>query len=280
MNLSEIHATGAFISQSAIASSLPGGSAWLKRDYLFRPWATEHRRVMESLRLGTGGLVVSNSDYPVGKIQKSLLWALPHLERLAVTNLLVDESPKLMTFPIGITDFISGSHLHELFSSTEQITEAFPSSGKQAKRISVSFSPSTHRTRKVVLKHALNSRYCEVIEPEFSLEGRQRALNHSAASLGVACPRGNGVDTHRLWETFYVGSIPIVARGEHPRALLEDSGLPYLVIDHWGLLGDVSTIEKLEAIAARPQSNIERLGLGYWTKKLEMFFGQAAQGAD
>ena len=52
------------------------------------------------------------------------------------------------------------------------------------------------------------------------------------------------------------------------------------MIDHWGQLGDVSTIEKLEAIAARPQSNIERLGLGYWTDKLEMFFGQAAQDTD
>jgi hypothetical protein len=271
MKLADIHATGAFISQSAIASCLPEGSAWLKRDYLFRPWAIEHRRIMKSLRHGHGGLVVSNSDYPIGKTQKSLLWALPHIHRLAVTNLLVDESSQLMTFPIGITDFISGSHLHELFSSTEQLTEAFSFSENQARRISVSFSPNTHRTRRVALRHALKSRYCEVIEPEFSVSGRQRALNHSATSLGVACPRGNGMDTHRLWETFYVGSIPIVAEGDYPRALLDGSGLPYLVIEDWSHLSRASTIDKLEEISGTPEKVLERLDINFWRQRLERF---------
>ncbi len=275
MKLADIHATKAFISQSAIATPLPGGSAWLKRDYLFKPWANEHRRAMKSLRHGHGGLVVSNSDYPVGKIQQSMLWALPYLDRLAVTNLLVGETPKLTTFPIGITDFMLGSPLHELFSSTEQLTEAFPFSEEQVKRISVSFSPNTHKSRRIALRQALVSRFCEVIEPEFSRLGRQRALNHSASSLGVACPRGNGMDTHRLWETFYVGSIPIVAQGEYPRALLDGSGLPYLVIEDWSHLGDVSTIEKLELIATHPDKNFERLRLDYWIKKLDVFFSQA-----
>lgn len=274
MTLAEIHADGRFVSQSAIAASLPPGSAWLKRDFLFRPWAIEHRRAVKFLGQDGIGLVVSNSDYPFGSFQESLLARFSRIRRVAVTNLLIDESERLATFPIGITDFVSGSPLHELFSRTEQLSEAFSFSESQAKRISVSFSPSTHRTRKLALKHAINSKYCEVLEPEFSLSGRQKALNHSAVSLGVACPRGNGMDTHRLWETFYVGSIPIVNQGEYPRALLEGSGLPFLILDHWGQLHESSTIEKLEAVAANPATNIERLGIEYWMKKLETFFAQ------
>ena len=272
MNLAEVHASGSFVSQSAIAASLPTGSAWLKRDFLFRPWTKEHRRAIDFSGLDGIDLVVSNSDYPFGTFQASLLARFSRIRRVAVTNLLIDESPRLTTFPIGITDFVSGSPLHELFSRTEQLTEAFSLSERQAKRISVSFSPSTHRTRKLALKHAFHSKYCEILEPEFSLSGRQKALNHSATSLGVACPRGNGMDTHRLWETFYVGSIPIVTQGEYPRALLEGSGLPYLTIADWGELSNPSTIEGLERIASEKGFELERLRLDYWQQKLSSFF--------
>jgi len=44
----------------------------------------------------------------------------------------------------------------------------------------------------------------------------------------VLCPPGNGIDTHRLWETLLVGSIPIIVKGpaEWP---LQD--LPYLAVE-------------------------------------------------
>ena len=35
----------------------------------------------------------------------------------------------------------------------------------------------------------------------------------------VACPRGNGVDTHRLWETIYLGSTPVITITELHRAV-------------------------------------------------------------
>ena len=32
-------------------------------------------------------------------------------------------------------------------------------------------------------------------------------------STQVAAPRGNGLDTHRLWEALYLGCVPIVQAG-------------------------------------------------------------------
>jgi hypothetical protein len=46
----------------------------------------------------------------------------------------------------------------------------------------------------------------------------------------VFCPNGNGIDTHRLWETLYMGSIPIVKKNINNSFY---SSLPILFVDAW-----------------------------------------------
>ncbi len=87
--------------------------------------------------------------------------------------------------------------------------------------------------------------------------------NHSF----VICPRGNGIDTHRLWETLYMGSIPVVLR----HVAMEDFyDLPICFIDRWE---DV-TPEFLEQEAERISTgsfNMEKLKAGYWINKMKRF---------
>ena len=82
------------------------------------------------------------------------------------------------------------------------------------------------------------------------------------------------MDTHRLWETFYVGSVPIVRQGEYPQALLDGSGLPYLSIENWSQLSSASTIERLEEISSNPTKVMDRLGIDFWLQKLDIYLGQ------
>jgi len=49
-------------------------------------------------------------------------------------------------------------------------------------------------------------------------------------ALFVPCPRGNGLDTHRVWETLYLGAIPVVLNSDRFAAL---EGWPILFIDDW-----------------------------------------------
>jgi len=46
----------------------------------------------------------------------------------------------------------------------------------------------------------------------------------------VLCPRGNGVDTHRLWETIYSLSIPTLTTSENHRALSTNCAI---TVEHW-----------------------------------------------
>lgn len=45
----------------------------------------------------------------------------------------------------------------------------------------------------------------------------------------IFCPRGNGIDTHRLWETLYRGRIPILIESEHTKRF-KNIGLPILLL--------------------------------------------------
>jgi hypothetical protein len=48
----------------------------------------------------------------------------------------------------------------------------------------------------------------------------------------IACPRGNGTDTHRFWETLYRGSIPVVKESRWSNSI-RDLGLPILELREW-----------------------------------------------
>jgi len=78
------------------------------------------------------------------------------------------------------------------------------------------------------------------------------------------CPRGNGIDTHRLWESLYMGCIPICKNYPAHRF---DEPLPILFVEDW----DEITIELLE----HTYKNIDRslfdsnlLKMSYWSKRI------------
>jgi hypothetical protein len=99
-----------------------------------------------------------------------------------------------------------------------------------------------------------------------TLEGRKAFLREIRNHKFVLCPRGYGVDTHRLWETLYLGSIPIVVRVP---ALREFVDLPIAWIDDWTEV----TPEWLESEYARitataPAFPHEKLRMSYWEHKI------------
>jgi hypothetical protein len=47
------------------------------------------------------------------------------------------------------------------------------------------------------------------------------------------CPEGNGVDTHRLWECFYLQIVPIVLSSTFTRNIQQTTGLPMILLDSW-----------------------------------------------
>ena len=96
------------------------------------------------------------------------------------------------------------------------------------------------------------------------MEGRKHYLQSVRNHTFVACPRGNGIDTHRLWETLYMGSIPIVKKDLAHSDWLD---LPVLWIDDWNQLNEQYLREQEIVIRSR-EWNMEKLKVGYWIKKI------------
>jgi hypothetical protein len=74
-------------------------------------------------------------------------------------------------------------------------------------------------------------------------------------------PRGNGIDTHRMWEALYAGCIPIVRRIQ---ALKDFEDLPVFFVDDWTEALDEATLIKVREDFRARTWDLRKLTLSYW----------------
>jgi len=82
-----------------------------------------------------------------------------------------------------------------------------------------------------------------------------------AAHKFVLCPDGNGMDTHRTWETLYLGSFPIVSRHVFTEEFAKI--LPILVVDDWDIISETFLYNKYDEFIHR-EWNWQALTMNYW----------------
>lgn len=134
---------------------------------------------------------------------------------------------KLEPIPIGVANRMWLNHaiLHNVRKRTDI---------KKSKNIYFLFSLQTHSSRNAcydMLKNKLEwNKKMNYQEYFIELKRHKYAI----------CPRGNGLDTHRLWECLYLDVIPIM--------LKEDSvnidNLPIIYLEKWSDL-DISNLDNL-----------------------------------
>jgi len=81
----------------------------------------------------------------------------------------------------------------------------------------------------------------------------------------MVCPEGNGMDTHRMWECLYMGTIPIVKKSINNSFYVD---LPICFVDDW----DDVTKSFLESEYDRIQNiswDKEKLTFNYWENKIK-----------
>ena len=83
----------------------------------------------------------------------------------------------------------------------------------------------------------------------------------------VVCPEGNGIDTHRIWECLYMGTIPIVENNINNSFYHK---LPILTVNNWESVSE----DKL-LLAFVPlyicEKHKEMLTFEYWKNKIREF---------
>ena len=85
----------------------------------------------------------------------------------------------------------------------------------------------------------------------------------------IACPRGNGTDTHRFWEALYRGSIPIV-KSSAWSASLRKHGFPFIEVESWSLAEVIEKIENYPGSVPFNPKEIPALWLPYWVSLIKL----------
>lgn len=81
----------------------------------------------------------------------------------------------------------------------------------------------------------------------------------------MICPRGNGMDTHRLWECLYMGTVPIVKKDINNWFY---NRLPILYVDEWEDVNEGMLIDKLP-LYETGNWNKEMLTFNYWKNHIQ-----------
>ena len=171
------------------------------------------------------------------------------------------------SLPLGITNNTDTSLIQSIYGDLDcMITVMNENNYKIKNLVYMNFNISTYpKERQIVYNLFCDKQWVTSGETINTLEGRKNYLRDIKKHDFVLCPRGNGIDTHRLWESLYMGSIPIVKRDI---SFKDFEDLPICFVDYWSDINE----EFLKAEKHRIKNttyNLEKLKIGYWIDKIK-----------
>lgn len=130
----------------------------------------------------------------------------------------------------------------------------------------------------VYMNHNCGTNLCERLQLYKMFEGKHWVTAHRGSNgvhfdkylvnlynhCFMICPRGNGIDTVRLWETLYLKTIPIVKRCINV-SFYED--LPICFVDDWEEVTEGFLRSEYIRISTS-EWNLDKLKFSYWKNKI------------
>ena len=95
---------------------------------------------------------------------------------------------------------------------------------------------------------------------------QEQYLRDISMSKFNICPLGNGIDTHRMWESIYLGSIPIVQDCINNRNFEE---LPILLVNDWSTITNKFLEENFDEMTmTQKKYDYRKADLEYWREEI------------
>ena len=239
---------------------------YIKRDALFRnvTWRGQSLGpvILRPKTSADDVIIFGHSDLRTSRLVSNIVRITQGVTSIFGTNL--EPIPDFAhSIPIGVTNNTRESYLHQILGDPTHFSRAdslgdFP--GDFSPSILSNFTAANnHRVRRNLLKVLSGlpkSIKVHHSEPDFSSEGRVRFLASCRTAGLVACPEGNGIDTHRLWETIYMGGVPVVTESRFMKSLFDN--LPVVTLRRWEEISDLELLERkwVQATSMRWDSRI------------------------
>ena len=233
---------------------------YYKMDAIYYGRSIVWRNVWHNPPPPSARLIVSgHSDFPV---TEEIVRKYPFARWFGINK----QTRRCRGLPLGITNDTNESELHRIYGNVDMMVDIASQPRNITNLVYMNFSIGTYPLeRQKVWDLFKDKSWVTCEDPVNSLEGRKTFLSNARNHHYVICPRGNGIDTHRLWETLYMGSIPIVLRDI---AHSDWTDLPILFVDSWEEVNEDFLKSNIERFATT-QWNYNKLHVGYWIKQIQ-----------
>jgi len=166
-------------------------------------------------------IICGNNDFEFHQIPTPLPASV---KQMFLQNSFISDDDRISTLPIGIENFRWGVNGNPKFMKS-----GIPFTARKPEVLIGPFG-LTHPIRSEIRK-----KFSSGISGVSFLTERYSPREFSKIASGykfVGAVRGNGVDTHRLWETLYRGSIPLIQTDDWAKGL-RGLNLPLIEIAKW-----------------------------------------------
>ena len=261
-----------------IESRICGQFNYLKRDFFYRSGEWRGNQVSSLIvnrnLFQSKPLVIGHSDIATRVIDALIAKRLGVPQLFAVNNQAFNGFSH--SVPLGITNNCDDSPIHKILGDESHFLKA-----NHAQFNFESFTPSLYlnftagnnrgvRSSVLAIANKVSHIYKIVISvPDFSPSGRIKYLQNLRTSGLVLCPEGNGVDTHRFWETLYMGGIPVVTK--NPMMEFFYNNLPVIQLNDWSELENRLLIEKQWLEIANRRFDFSIMSAAFWIKKFQAY---------
>jgi hypothetical protein len=215
-------------------------------------------------------LITHNGDLPVNQSLLNYAKTIPNLKKWYGQNIECNADPLIQSIPIGLENDKNFPELEKrkklrLKIEHEGISPTIPS-----RLLYLNYSFSTNRAERESSWKAVKENISEELLTDKCLSSIPQAeyqlwLDDVVKHHYVLCPRGNGIDTHRLWETLYLGRIPVVKRDTN-NSFYER--LPILFVDSWEEVNENLLEKNLNRLSNTSNFDLEPLTISWWKKQI------------
>lgn len=206
-----------------------GDYIFVKTDFIEIFFKEMHPKIKEKYYLLT-----HNSDLPINSRHKYIIdekiisWFAQNIEEKF--------SEKQFLIPIGLEN--KWLLKNGLIYKFNKILNEKPT---KKHLLLASFNVETHESRIHVYNNiALNN----LVKFNFE-KNKLKYLKELSSSYFNLCPRGNGIDTHRIWESLFFETVPIVNKSIFTNEL-KNLGVPLFMVDDWNELNYLSKDELID----------------------------------
>lgn len=209
-------------------------------------------------------LIVHNGDYTFDKRYVSLLDK--NIIHCFAQNATVEDS-KVTPLPVGLSNFHNFEHTDKPFL-TPPSSENFKAYDRKDKFF-YRFTNESCMPVRVPLRALCDEH--PLMETSQTRVSQSKFVELLRTYKFLISPRGNAIDTHRPYEAFHLGIIPVVQESVTISSL-HASGLPFWIVKEWTELENISATDiakKYEELIK--MAKFDAMHMDYWIAKIKYF---------